>query len=67
MRVTAGPDGELRTRLEPLAGPSWRWEYSMSPAGEVDLRLLELGGGSEDAGSTGGDDGSEGEGFALGL
>ncbi|KAL4457941.1 hypothetical protein ABPG75_012806 [Micractinium tetrahymenae] len=68
MRVTAGPDGELRTRLEPLLGPSWRWDYSLSPAGEVALQLLELGGGSPKVPGSGGsgDDGGS-EGFALGL
>lgn len=65
MRVTAGPDGELRTRLEPLAGPSWRWVYRMGPVGEVELSLLELGGSREDA--DGADGGSGADGFALGL
>lgn len=44
MLVTAGPAGEPVVLLEPLAGPTWQWQYSMSPEGQVLLELQEGGG-----------------------
>jgi hypothetical protein len=61
MLVLPGPDGQPLVRLEPTQGPTWRWRYSMDPAGEVQLEMEELSGGGgpltaagSSAGSTGG-------------
>jgi hypothetical protein len=50
MLVTAGADGALHTQLLPLESPTWQWQYSMTPGGEVQLELLE---GSDSAASAG--------------
>ena len=48
--VTAGADGALLTQLQPLATPSWQWQYSMTPGGEVQLQLLESSSTAAEAG-----------------
>lgn len=52
MLVSAGPDGTLRTLLQPLeAQPTWRWRYSLGPGGEVQLEMQEAVQGSSTASS----------------
>lgn len=42
MSVTAGADGRPLTSLEPIDGPSWRWEYVQEP-GSLRVKLeLEI-------------------------
>jgi hypothetical protein len=52
MLVTAGADGALHTQLLPLGTPTWQWQYSMTPGGEVQLELLEGSASAVSAGSS---------------
>lgn len=40
MIVTAGPNGAVRSSLEPLQSEaSWQWKYSMGPNSNIQLQL----------------------------
>lgn len=40
MIVTAGPNGAVRSSLEPLQSePSWQWKYTMGPNSNIQLQL----------------------------
>jgi len=40
MTVTAGPNGAVRSSLEPLQSePSWQWKYSMGANSNIQLQL----------------------------
>ena len=40
MMVTAGPNGAVRSSLEPLQSePSWQWKYTMGPNSNIQLQL----------------------------